>query len=116
MIRTVLTPEVHETSSKTGSGINILYLLTGPIKRKPEEETENAIWWQRQKRTSHQTTAGSSYHCHRIAFSVPSSGFRLIVLGRPSVVVIHERYWYDNYIYGVRRLVGERSSETWRQL
>jgi len=25
------TPEVHQTSSKAGSGINILYLLTGPI-------------------------------------------------------------------------------------
>jgi len=25
------TPEVHKTSSKAGSGINILYLLTGPI-------------------------------------------------------------------------------------
>jgi len=33
MIRTVLlnTAEVHQTSSKAGSGINILYLLTGPI-------------------------------------------------------------------------------------
>ena len=26
------TPEVHQTSSKAGSGINILYLLTGPIR------------------------------------------------------------------------------------
>jgi len=25
------TPEVHQISSKAGSGINILYLLTGPI-------------------------------------------------------------------------------------
>ena len=25
------TPKVHITSSKAGSGINILYLLTGPI-------------------------------------------------------------------------------------
>jgi len=32
MIRTIYsTPEVHQTSSKAGSGINILYLLTGPI-------------------------------------------------------------------------------------
>ena len=27
------TPEVHQISSKAGSGINILYLLTGPISR-----------------------------------------------------------------------------------
>jgi len=35
MIRTVdcSTPEVHQISSKAGSGINILYLLTGPIGR-----------------------------------------------------------------------------------
>ena len=32
MIRTVLlNTEAHQTSSKAGSGINILYLLTGPI-------------------------------------------------------------------------------------
>ena len=33
MITTVLliTVKVHKTSSKAGSGINILYLLTGPI-------------------------------------------------------------------------------------
>ena len=29
------TPEVHQTSSKAGSGINILYLLTGPIALPP---------------------------------------------------------------------------------
>ena len=32
MIRTYCsTPEVHQTSSKAGSGINILYSLTGPL-------------------------------------------------------------------------------------
>ena len=30
-----LSPEVYETSSKTGSGIRILYLLTGPIRIGP---------------------------------------------------------------------------------
>ena len=30
-----LSPEVYETSSKTGSRIKILYLLTGPITKAP---------------------------------------------------------------------------------
>ena len=38
------TPEVHQISSKVGSGINILYLLTGPIIKWLREPTESWTW------------------------------------------------------------------------